>query len=530
MEPGTLTATAGRRSDRREPLRAVRPWTIAVAFGLVATIVCAAGSWIPSLWGDEAATVMSARRPVATLLPMLFHVDAVHGLYYLGMHGWIRLAGDSPFALRLPSAVAIGFAVAAVTLLAGRRGGPKAAVVAGIVATVLPRMTYAGEEARSFAITAAAAAWLTVLLLWLVDGAGRSAPAAVRRSCWVVYAAGLALTSYLFLYTASIAVAHLAILLLSRASRATLRSWAVSTGAALVALAPLVLLAYFERSQIGYLGNETIDPATLLWAPWFANGWVALAAWACIAAAVGSAAHARWGSAARAAAPVAATTPRPVSATLVAASWLFVPTGLLLLVDLAFPMYTARYSTFAAPAAALLIAEGVLVAGRVLSRRSGLPAIAVTGAGLLAVVAVCTPVYLSQRGPYSKNNSDWAEVSAAMGAAALPGDAVVFDESTKSSQRPRLAMRTYPAGFTAVTDPTLQTPYDRNIGWADRVYSVPEAAGLGRFDGVQRVWLVESDVDGHLDHYGLAELEALGFEPTGRSIPTHRTMLVELAR
>lgn len=531
MERGTLTATAERPATGTEPLRAIRPWTIAAVFGLVATIICAAGSWIPSLWGDEATTLMSARRPVTTLLPMLFHVDAVHGLYYLGMHGWIRLAGESPFALRLPSAVAIGFAVAAVTLLAGRRGGPKAAVVAGIVACVLPRMTYAGEEARSFAFTAAAAAWLTVLLLWLVDGGGRTAPAAVRRSCWAVYAAGLAITSYLFLYTASIAIAHLAILLISRASRPLLRSWAIATGSALVALAPLVLLAYFERSQIGYLGNQPIDPTTLLWMPWFGNGWVALVAWACIALAVGSAAHARWGAAGRAAtAALPRTAPVPVPAALVGACWLILPTGALLLINLAFPLYTARYSTFAAPAAALLIAEGLLVLGRIVSRRDGIPTVAATGVGLLAVVAICTPAYLSQRGPYSKNDSDWAEVSAAMGAAALPGDAVVFDESTKPSQRPRLAMHTYPRGFRAVGDPTLRTPYDRNIGWADRVYSVQTAAELGRFDGVRRVWLIESDVDGSLDRYGLAELEALGFEETGRSIPTHRSMLIELTR
>ncbi len=539
MEVGPLTET-----DRRtgtEPLRAVRPWTIAVVFGLVATIVCAAGSWVPSLWGDEATTLMSARRPVATLLPMLFHVDAVHGLYYLGMHAWIRLAGDSAFALRLPSAVAIGFAVAAVTLLAGRRGGPQAAVVAGIVACVLPRMTYAGEEARSFAFTAAAAAWLTMLLLWLVDGGGRSAPASVRRSCWAVYAAGLALTSYLFLYTASIAVAHLAILLIARASRPSLRAWAVATGSAFLALAPLVVLAYLERSQIGYLGTQTIDPSTLLWSPWFGNIWVALMAWACIALAIGSAVHARWGRAGREATtsrPLphgsaqgpSPRVPQPGSATLVGACWLILPTGTLLVVNLAFPMYTARYSTFAAPAAALLIAEGLLVLGRVLGRRAGVPAIAATGAGLLAFVAMCTPVYLSQRGPYSKNNSDWAEVSAAMSVAALPGDAVVFDESTKPSQRPRLAMHTYPAGFAAVSDPTLRTPYDRNIGWSDRVYSIPKAAELGRFDGIDRVWLVENDVDGSLHRYGVAELEALGFAETGRSIPTHRSTLIELAR
>ncbi|MGT2495294.1 hypothetical protein ACU4GD_45435 [Cupriavidus basilensis] len=78
----------------------------------------------------------------------------------------------------------------------------------------------------------------------------------MRRACWAVYAAGLALTSYLFLYTASLLLAHLGILLLSRASRPTLRAWLISTGCVLLALAPLGLLAYFERSQIGYLADQ----------------------------------------------------------------------------------------------------------------------------------------------------------------------------------------------------------------------------------------------------------------------------------
>ena len=100
----TVLAEPGLRAGR--PLRAVRPWTIALIAGLAATILCAAFSWVPSLWGDEAATLLSAKRSVGSLFTMLMHVDAVHGVYCLFMHGWIRLAGESPFALRLPSAVA----------------------------------------------------------------------------------------------------------------------------------------------------------------------------------------------------------------------------------------------------------------------------------------------------------------------------------------------------------------------------------------------------------------------------------------
>ncbi|MGT2495295.1 hypothetical protein ACU4GD_45440 [Cupriavidus basilensis] len=132
------------------------------------------------------------------------------------------------------------------------------------------------------------------------------------------------------------------------------------------------------------------------------------------------------------------------------------------------------------PAAALLIAEGLLLLGRFVARRSAIPAIAATGAGALLFIATGTPAYLNQRGPYSKNDSDWSEVSSAMASVRQPGDAVVFDESTRPSQRPRLAMRTYPAGFAGVGNPTLRTAYTNNIGWADRVWTIPQAAERGR--------------------------------------------------
>lgn len=511
------------------PLQAVRPWTIALIAGLAATVLCAAFSWVPSLWGDEAATLLSAKRSVGSLLGMLMHVDAVHGVYYLFMHGWIRLAGESPFALRLPSAIAVGAAVAAVTLIAGRRGGARAAIVAGVVACVLPRLTYAGEEARSYAFTAAAAAWLTLLLLWLIDGRGRSLAPGPRRLAWLLYAAGMAVTSYLFLYTVTLLVAHGVILLASRASRRTLRAWAVSAGAVVISLIPLAALAYLERDQIAYLGSSPDDPAIWYYFLWFGMPWVAVPAWALIALGLWPA----WTAWRNRTALPPMPGPRAPSTRLVASSWLFLPTGLMLLVNLVYPMYTGRYSTFAAPAAALLVAEGILVLGRTIGgdpRRT----VAATASATIVFAALCAPVYVLQRGPYAKNDSDWAEVSAAMGANARRGDAVVFDESAKPSQRPRLAMRTYPAGFAGVRDVTLRVPYYRNTWWPDQAYSVKHAAELGRFDDVTRVWLIELDAQGvpgaAPDEYGQAPLRALGFTETGRRIETHRSVIVELTR
>ena len=52
---------------------------------------------------------------------------------------------------------------------------------AGLVVAVLPRMTYVGAEARSYAFSAAIAAWLTLIFL-----AARAQPG--RRRLWVGYA------------------------------------------------------------------------------------------------------------------------------------------------------------------------------------------------------------------------------------------------------------------------------------------------------------------------------------------------------
>jgi len=519
----TLLVAPDIRAGR--PLRSVRPWTIALAFGLLATVLCAVASWIPSLWGDEAATLLSAKRPVGSLLSMLTHVDAVHGLYYLFMHGWIRIAGESAFALRLPSALAVGAAVAAVTLIAGRRDGPRAAIIAGVVASVLPRLTYAGEEARSYAFTAAAASWLTLLLVWMIDGGGRRLPPSARRTAWIAYGAGMAVASYLFLYFATLLVAHGVILLATRASRSTLRAWAMCAAGSVVAVLPLAAIAYLERGQIRYLSETPDDPSIWYYFLWFGMPWVAVPAWALIAFGLWPA-WKRWRT--RASRPFVVG-PRAPSTRLVAATWLFLPTGLMLVVNVAYPLYTGRYSTFAAPAAALLIAEGLRVLGRALGRDAR-RASAATTIATVVFVALCAPVYVLQRGPYAKNDSDWAEVSAVVGANAAPGDAVVFDQAAKPSQRPNLALRTYPDGFRGLRNPTLRTPYDRNTWWGDRSYSVSAAAARGRFEGVERVWVIEVVTDEVPDAWGLAELRQAGFDETGRVIPTHRSVIIELTR
>ena len=75
----------------------------------------------PSYWFDEAATLSAARRSVPQLWALLRSTDAVHGLYYLGMHGWLALVGTSEAATRAPSAIGLGLACGLVARRLPRR-------------------------------------------------------------------------------------------------------------------------------------------------------------------------------------------------------------------------------------------------------------------------------------------------------------------------------------------------------------------------------------------------------------------------
>jgi mannosyltransferase len=66
--------------------------------GLLGAALSLAGASRPSFWYDEAATISASySRSLAQLWAMLGNVDAVHGLYYLFMHGWFEVFPPTEF-------------------------------------------------------------------------------------------------------------------------------------------------------------------------------------------------------------------------------------------------------------------------------------------------------------------------------------------------------------------------------------------------------------------------------------------------
>ncbi|BDZ45802.1 hypothetical protein [Naasia aerilata] len=221
---------------------------------------------------------------------------------------------------------------------------------------------------------------------------------------------------------------------------------------------------------------------------------------------------------------------------LLAGLWLTLPTGLLILESvLVEPTYNMRYLTLSTPAAAMLIALGMMAAARWCSaaarrlRLSERVAAAVPGATAVAllalVVAASAPVYVEERGPFAKDEgSDWRQVSAYVGAHAGRGDAVVFDESTRPSEDPRLALRLYPSGFAGLQDVELRRRYDERPWLWDDVTLVQ--ATFARL--TPTVWAVELP-RGRALPADIAALTADGYRVTSAHL-VHRDVVYRLQK
>lgn len=508
----TLTASRATADNLRPTGTPVsRPLIIvAVVLGLLGSTISLIGSWIPSLWGDEVTSVMSAERSIPSLFRMLGHVDAVHGTYYLALHFWIGVFGASPFSVRVPSAIGVGVMIVGLVLLGSRLGGARAGILAATVALIIPRVTYMGEEARSYAWSAAFVVWLTYLLVHLLSGAP-------KRRHWAFYALGVAACGYVFLFSLLILVAHAVIVLLAR-DRRVLRSWATSAGLGLVLAIPVIAWGIGERGQIAFLSARmSSGPRTLLVTQWFGNSAAAIVAWTLIAAAL-AVAITGWYRRRRLARPAVAREPYRPTLVPLAATWLLASPVILLAVNAVHPLYSSRYLSFAVPGAALLIGW---VLAKIRQRWLVIPLI-------VAFFATSSVSYLSQRTPYSKNDSDWAQVAATVKAHASAGDGVLFDESTRPSRLMRLSMHGYPASYAGLVDIGLDQPWWNTDGWRDSTYSLAQVPE--RLTTIDTVWMVEyRGTQKVADTYDIPTLLGLGYVEKQRYVE-HASVVIEFVR
>lgn len=499
--PASSTTTSQRRSPTPPALRVGRIGD-PLLIGILGAVIGVTFAWVPSLWYDEAATVVSAERSWAALGEMLTTVDGVHATYYSGMHLRFNLVGYTPFSLRFPSAIATG-AAAALTVVLGRMlGGRRVGVLAGAAFCVLPRMTWMGLEGRSFALGTVFAVGSTILFV----AAWRRTVDTPRGSAWwwVAYVFVAILGSAVFLYLVLIVVGHgvsVALVMIRDRKKDTPSAsrwrssarWGFAALLIVVSVIPLALLASRQSGQIHWIKKPSWHTFEEVFTTQFfyENLPFAVLAWSIVG--IGLLAASRPGNRGQ----------RDV--LLIAVPWMVVPTvGLIAVSMVHTPLYSPRYVSFATPAAALAVGVGL----------AAVPWRPVTALCVAALVALSVPTIIAQRQVTAKDSSAWNQVAAlvarerAQEPTGVTDDVIYGPVNRHPLTTSRIISDTYPAAFTGLRDIALKQPgAQTNHTWAT---NYPLADVVRQTSSARDVWLVTGTTDS-ITSTVTKELKAYGF-------------------
>lgn len=200
------------------------------AFLIVSVDLARDSLWIDEAWTDWAVQPYSLRDTLERV-----RADVHPPFYFLMMNSWVRVAGNSVYALRLPSAL-FGLLGLAATYALGRRWfDARTGLLAVILLGNASFFVYYAREARMYTLVMALATLSTLLYVrW------QARPSAGRA---IFYALSLVALLYTHYVSALLIVTHLLHTLLTvifTPSRRTIRNSAVS------------LIPYF-LALIGYL-------------------------------------------------------------------------------------------------------------------------------------------------------------------------------------------------------------------------------------------------------------------------------------
>ncbi|MEU9020892.1 glycosyltransferase family 39 protein [Actinomadura sp. NPDC048394] len=401
------------------------------------------------LWRDEAITSEIARRSTPDILWCARHIDAVHAVYYLFMHGVVQLFGASEFALRLPSIAAFAATAAGVTVLGRRIVSGSAGFVAGILYAGAPFASHYAHEARSYSLVAALTVWLTVLFVDLAERGSR------RR--YAAYGAGIALLGLVHLFALLILPAHLATLLLTRRTRTMLRPWSAAVASAVAAVSPLIALAVTQRNALDWLTRPGWRDALYLAEAFTGPRTVMDLLGAAMAVGL-----------------VTARRRGPIGPQALAVPWLLLPATLLLLASQFHPFYTGRYVIGSLPAVSLLAAAGLAR----LPYRTWI-------APIVAMAVLLEPLQVAQRRPENWWD-DLRGAAAIVRREARPGDAILFLTADRRS-----IAEAYPDAFRGTRDIALRRTPAQAGNFGGTEFSPSEIGRRLNGAATTRVWLLE---------------------------------------
>lgn len=120
------------------------------------------------LWLDEAFSVWLANHSAGDMLHWIARIDQHPPLYYLLLHGWIAILGDTPHDVRLLSVLFGTGTIPAIYLIGKRMSGAIAGLAAAVLLAISPFNIRFAQETRMYTLltfTAAVAIYALVRLL-----------------------------------------------------------------------------------------------------------------------------------------------------------------------------------------------------------------------------------------------------------------------------------------------------------------------------------------------------------------------------
>jgi mannosyltransferase len=431
-----------------------------------------------SLWRDEMDAILFARQNLGQILPLFVRPGHNGPLYYLALHGWIRLVGDSEFSVRFLSLVCGVLSVPLVYLLGRRWIGYRASLVAALLTTTSPYLIWYGQEGKMYALLLLLSVLSTYVYLLAME---RN-----RLYLWICYVLVIALSFYVHLLSVLILPFHFLLFFVTwpryrRAWKAWLLAFAVLTLPYLPLLRweAVLFVRPFTTGHHFYALHEILAILLSAFSLNAAQGRnllsIALFVFLLLAGLLltmrsrGAVSQAAGGQ------PEGADRDR-----IILALYLFLPILAIFLISLGIPIFTDRYLITVVPAFLLLLGRGV----GALRERS-----AVLGTACLALVVVSN-MYVVSLQTHTPIKSDFRSVARYVEEEDR-GDLLVF--------------------LIPQVRPVFDYYYQRPFDWADAPFTNRgmESGEVNAYmkdvtDGHQAVWLIASEVE-QWDSRGLVQ-------------------------
>ncbi|GAA2486060.1 hypothetical protein Ahu01nite_013550 [Winogradskya humida] len=356
----------------------VWPWLLPA---LLMAVVGYAGITRPSLWTDELASWGMTTVSYDDMFKVLKYVDAIIGPYYVLLHGWTDLVGNSDLMVRLPSLAAMVLAAGLIGALGARLASRRVGLAAGLIFAVLPSSARFAQEARVYALATFFAVLATVTLV-----------AALRRPGffrWLGYLLAVAVLGVLHPISLLLLGAHGWVVFAQYRHRTL--GWMITAFLGALPALPLLKYGSEQKAQVSWITKP--DTYTLQHFPGELVGTASIAALILVLSLF------------------ALPLRRP---TALYTAWAVLPPIFLVVAAQFTPIFLTRYLLFSLPAWALLAAVAL-----------GRAKVVWTVLGVLAIAGLAVPAQLDIRATDGHGEAS-REMALTIADGFKPGDGIVY--------------------------------------------------------------------------------------------------------